>query len=56
MCCVRMMVVGFPPGEEEEVVRVLEFQELEVAGEVGQAPALKIQNRKLLVRSVGVHC
>ena len=34
-----MMVVGFPPGEEEEGVRVLEFQEPEVAGEGGQAPA-----------------
>ena len=40
-----MMVVGFPPGEEEEGVRVLEFQEPEVVGEGGQAPELKIQNR-----------
>ena len=36
---------GFPPGEEEEEVRVLEFQEPEVAGEGGRAPELKIQNR-----------
>ena len=41
----RMEVVDFAPGEEEEGVRVLEFQEPEVVGEGGQAPELKIQNR-----------
>ena len=50
----RMGVVDFAPGEEEEGVRVLEFQEPEVVGEGGQAPELKIQNRKL-VRSDVVH-
>ena len=50
----RMGVVDFAPGEEEEGVRVLEFQEPEGAGEGGQAPELKIQNRKL-VRSDVVH-
>ena len=34
--------MGFPPGEEEEEVRVLEFQEPEVAGEGGLAPAVEI--------------
>ena len=41
----KVMMVGIAPGEEEEGVRVLEFQEPEVGGEGGQAPALKIKNR-----------
>ena len=47
------MVVGFPPGEEEEGARVLEFQEPEVAGEGGQAPACVKVRQVALVGSCG---